>query len=134
MLLSEHVVIHVVCRCYLQTSCPEFNIHVLILYHRNSAVSQWYDCELAFQLCVTLVFRVHTNSSITQYSFRTSSRDDNEVVFFYCITWFVNDEIFQVIQFRVYLFVYYLFIRQGSLTLRIPVHHAVTTVDESVCM
>ena len=43
-----------------------------------------------------------------------------------------REVILEVVEFRLFVFIYYLFVAEGSLCLRIPVHHAQSAVDISL--
>ena len=55
----------------------------------------------------------------------------NDVLFIYLLAVFLYNVILQVIELRVLVLIDYLLVRECSLSLRIPVDHAHTTIDET---
>ena len=71
MLLSEHIVVNVVGRRYLQAACSKFNVYVVVFDNRNDTVYQWYNYLFAFQPLVFRVIGIDTHGSVAHYCFRT---------------------------------------------------------------
>ena len=71
VLLSEHIVVNVVGRRYLQAACSEFLVHIIILNNGYDAVNERNDDALAFQPRIFLVGGIDTHGSVAHYCFRT---------------------------------------------------------------
>ena len=126
VLFTQHIVVHIVGRSYLQTTGTEFDIHIIIFNNRNHTVYQWHNHLLTFQPGIFRIVRIDTHSRITHNRFRTSGSHHGITSFritFYFIT--------QVIKFSMFFFIDYLFVRKSSQCFRIPVHHAHTAIDKS---
>ena len=123
--LAQHVVVHIVSRCHLQTTCTELNIHVIILNDGDYTVYQRHDNLLPLQPLVLRVVGVDTHGRITHDCLRTGRSHDGIASF--GITLHL---VAQVVEFAVLLFVDNLLVTEGSQRLGVPVHHAYTAVDE----
>ena len=71
MCLTEIIVVHVMCRSYLQTTCTELDINISVLDYRNHTVYQRNNYLMTTQPMVLWVLRVDTHSSITHDCLRT---------------------------------------------------------------
>ena len=123
---AQHIVVHIVCRSYLQTTCTELDIHIIVLDHRNHTVYQRNNHFLPFQPSVLRVVRIDTHGRIPHDCFGTGCCDNRITAF--RITFHLVAE---VIQFAVLFLIYNLFVGQGSQRFRIPVHHTDTTIYQS---
>ena len=123
MTASNLEVVRVMSRCDLYTSCSEFLVYIFISDHRNLSVCKRKLQHLANKILVTLIFRVYSNSSITQQSFRTCSCD------LYETSLFPYDRVINVPEKSVLILMLNLCIRDGSLAYRTPVDDSGTFVD-----
>ena len=78
--LTHGIVIEIVSRGNLYTASTKFQIHIVIGNNRDAAIYQWHVDELTDQVLITLIFRVHSDSGITQHGFWTGS-GNHDVVF-----------------------------------------------------
>ena len=140
MLQTESVVVDIVSWSYLQATCTELDIYVCIFDDWNLTVDERYDDVLTLQPCILLVLWVDTHGRVAHDSLRTCSSYYcivtllilvNDVLFIYLLAVFLYYVILQVIELRVLVLIDYLLVRECSLSLRIPVDHAHTTIDET---
>ena len=127
VLFAQHIVVHIVGGCHLQTTGTEFNVHVVIFDNGDNTVYQRYNHLLALQPFVLWVVGVDTHGRIAHDGFGTGSGHDGVASFgitFYLVT--------QVVELAVLFLVDNLFITEGCQRLGIPVHHAHTAIDESL--
>ena len=120
---SNLEIVRVMSRRDLYTSCSEFFVYIFISDHRNLSVCQRKFQHLADEIFVTLIFRVYSNSSITQQSLRTCSCD------LYETSLFPYDRVIDVPEISVLVFMLNFCIRDGSLAYRTPVDNSGTFVD-----
>ena len=64
MLLSEHIVIDVVSRGYLEASCTELYIYIFVLDHGDSTSDEGDNEALALEEVIALILGVDTHSGI----------------------------------------------------------------------
>ena len=124
---SNFKVVRVMCRCDLNSTCSELFVYVVICNNRNLTVCQWQLTHLSNDIFISLIIRVNCNCSISQKSLRTCCCNLKETVCSY--DWVLN-----VPEESVLLFMFYLGIRQGSLTYRTPVDDSGASVNESFFM
>ena len=122
MLLSDLIVIFIVGRSDFQAPGSILHIHIFICNNRYFALHDRDDGRFTNQILVPFVLRIHTDSRIGQYCFRTCSGNRHKLVA-------VFNFIPHVIEFRLHLAVDNLFIRKSGLCLGIPVDHALAAVD-----
>ena len=80
MLHPDLIVIYVVGRSDLQTTCTKFHINILIKNEWDLPVDHGDDNLLSLEMLVTFVCGVCTNSSITKNCFGTGRCNHNKVV------------------------------------------------------
>ena len=68
-------------RSYLQTTCTEFDIYIIVFDNRNHAVYQRNDHLLTPQMLVLRVVRIDTHGSIAHDRFRTGGCNNSVTVF-----------------------------------------------------
>ncbi len=144
VLLAQHVVVHVVCRCHLQAARSELNVHVVVFDDGNDAVHQRHDDLLAAQPVVLRVLGVDAHCRVAHY--RLGARRGNDgiaaalavavhhLALFACLARqvVVGDVVSQVVQLAVLLLIYYyLLVAQSRQCLRVPVHHAHAAINQS---
>ena len=143
--LTQHVVVGVMCRSNLQTTCTKFNLHISVFNDPDLSAHKRYNDTLAFQPLVLWVFRVDTHRSIAHDSLGTGGGDDCIETFFVFMDYVAifcgkrlgvdlltrSEIVFQVIELRLFFSVDNLFGRESRQCLRIPVHHPQATVYES---
>ena len=81
MFQSEGMVIDVVCRSNLQTTCTELNVNIVVLYNRNLSSYERNDNVFASQPCVLWVVRVDTHCRITHDCLRTCGSNYSIIAF-----------------------------------------------------
>ena len=125
--LTQHIVVHIVSRCYLQTSCTELNIYIVVFNNWNHTVHQRHNHLLTLQPLILRVVRIDTHCSITHNCFRTSSC--NNCITSFCVTFYL---ITQIKQLAVFFLINYFFITQCSQGFRIPVYHTDPTINQAL--
>ncbi|MNS34833.1 hypothetical protein D3C72_669680 [compost metagenome] len=115
------------CRSYFEGTGTEFHIDIIIKYDRDAFVDQRHNSVLAAKVRVARIFRVHTDGGIAHNCFRAYGCYGN---IFITVFYFIA----QVGQFRLRVFVQYLFIAQRGFGLRVPVDHLRTAIDISFLM
>ena len=77
---TDLVVVHVVSWSHLETSCTEVHSHIAVLDDRNLLVDQWDKHLLALEPLISLVLRVHADSSVRHNRLRTCGSDDDILI------------------------------------------------------
>ena len=141
MCLTQHIVVGIVSRSYLQATCTKLDINIAVFDHRNHTIHQWHNHLLALQPLCLRVFRVHTHRRITHDGLRTCGSHYCIVAFgilvnhialatlINSILIFWSHIIFQIEQMALLFFVNHLLGRKCCQCLRIPVHHTQATID-----
>ena len=145
MCLAEHVVVGVVGRSNLQASRSELDIHISVLNHRDYTSHQRHNHLLALEPLVLGVLGVDTHGSIAHDSLRTCGGNHCIVSLFVLVDYitfsgildvgavtFLCHIIFQMVEFRLFILIHHLLVAECSLSLRVPVHHTQSTIDESL--
>ena len=127
ILFTQHIVVHIMRRSYFQATCTELNIYIIIFDYRDHTIYQRNDYSLTFQPFILRVVRIDTHSGITHDRFRTGS-SYHSIASFRITFHFIA----QIIQFAMLFLVDNFFIRKGSQSLRVPVYHTYTTVNQSL--
>ncbi len=148
MRLAQHVVVGVVGRGHFQTACSELDVYIAVFDDGDDTPHERYDNFASFQPLVLRVFGIDAHSGIAHDGLWTC-RSDNGVI---AVVIFVDDVtfcrvccntvatngtvligyiIFQVIEVAFLFVVDDLLVGECRLSLRIPVHHAQSAVDES---
>ena len=146
MRLAQHVIILVVGRRHLQTTRTELNLYVAVLDDGNHTVHERHNHLAAFQPLVLRILRVDTHGGIAHDSLRTCCCYDSIVAAFLVLV--QNFALFACRNNRVSVGICYIVAkveelallvavdnllgRENCLSLRIPVYHAQTAVDESL--
>ena len=73
MSLTQHIVVGIVCRSYLQTTGTKLDINITVLNYRDDTVYQRYNYLTSLQPLVLGVLRVDTHGGITHDGLRTCS-------------------------------------------------------------
>ena len=111
------------CRSYLQSSCTELNIYILIADNRNRATYERYDNARTLRyICIARVVRIKADCRIAQDSLWAGCSNDDIAV---CTLQLVT----QVVEFALRLLIYYLLVRQSGLCRWVPMHHTHATVN-----
>ena len=126
VLLTQHIVVHVVSRSHFQTTCTKFDVYIVVFNHGDCTVYQRNDYFLSFQPCILRVVRVDTHCRIAHDCFGT--RSCHYCIATFCVTFYFVTEI---IQFSVLFLVDNLFVRKSGQRFRIPVYHTDTAIDQS---
>ena len=143
--LAQHIVVGVVCRGNLQTSCTKLYVYIAVLDDGNDTSHEWYDNLLASKPLVLGVFGVDTHRGVAHDGLRARGgyhcivallvlMDD---IAFGCL---VNiraitvrsNVIFKIIELGLLILVDNLLIAECSLGLGVPVYHAQSAVDKSL--
>ena len=111
-------------RRHFKATGTETDLYVAILDNRDHTTDPRHDDVLALQPLVLLLFGVDTNGNIAEDGLRTGSSDDG--IFARLFGYFIA----QIIELIMLVVVDHLLIGEGCLTLRVPVHHTQTAVDE----
>ena len=127
MLLSQHIVVHIVCRRNLQTSRTELHIHVIVFYHGNDAPYKRNYHFLPLQPLVFRIIRINAHGRISHNGFGTGCRHHGITSFRIAL-----HLVTKVVQFAMFLLIDNLFIRKSSLSFRIPIHHSHTTIYQAL--
>ena len=123
VLLSEHIVIDVMCRGYLEASCTELDIYILVLDHGDSSPYEGDDEALALEEVIALVIGVDTHSGIPHDGLGAGRSHDDVAIL-------SLDVVAQVIELALLLLIDDFFVTEGCASLRVPVHHTHTTIDQ----
>ena len=123
--LPQGIVVDVVCRRHFEAACSETNLHVAVFDDGDDTTDTRYDDVLAFEPLVLLLFGVDADRYIAEDGLRTGSCHDG--IFARLFSYLVA----QVIELVMLVVVDHLLVGKGSLTLRVPVHHTQTAVDET---
>ncbi len=146
VLQTEHMVVDVVSRRYLQTAGTELDVDIVVLDDGDDTAHFRHDDVQALEPRVLHIVGIDTHSRIAHNGLRTR-RCHNGVVAFGVLMHHValilaahlglvlrGDVIFEVIEFGVLLFIDNLLVGEGCLGLRIPVDHAHATIDEALAV
>ena len=115
--LTERIVVHVVCRRHLQTTCTKADLHIPILDDRDHTTYTRYNHMLTLQPLVLLFLGVDAHCYIAEDRLRTRGSHDG------VLTRFFRYFVAQVIELIMLVVINNLLITQCRLTLRIPVYH-----------
>ena len=77
VLLTQHIVVDVVRRRYLQTARAESDIYIFVFNDRDLATNERNDYFLALEPLIFGIFRVDTHCRISHYRFRTRRCNDS---------------------------------------------------------
>ena len=120
---SQFIVVNVVSGGYFQGTRTEFTVNILVGNYRHGTVYQRNHHLFTVKLCKTFVFGVYTNRRITENGLGTGGGYCQKILFaFHPVT--------QVIELRLHLFVYHLFVRYGSFGLGVPVYHTYPAINQ----
>ena len=129
--LAHFIVIEVMGRGDLHAAGTEFGVAVIVADNRNAPAHQRQLDELADQRLITLIFRVHRHSRITQHGFRTGGGND-QIILAISGGRAVGQRITQVPQRTGLVVVLHFQIGNGGMERRVPVHQPLATVDQPV--
>ncbi len=124
-LMSEAnlVVINIVSRSNLQASCTKFRINITVKNKWYLTICHRDNNFFSFQMLVSDIIRMCTNSSISEYCFRTCSCDH---YISFLSHYFVTD----IIKFWFFICIINLFIWDRGHSLWIPVNHSYASVNK----
>ena len=125
MAFAHLEVVRVMGRRDLHCTGPELFIHIVVCHDRDLSSYQRKDHILSDDILISLVVRVHRNSSIPQHRLRTRGRDLEETVR-------THDRVFDVPEVSLLLLVLYLSVRERGLTFRTPVDDPGSLVNISL--
>ena len=128
VLLSEDIVIDVVCRGDLQTAGTELDIYILVFDHGHCSTDDRHDELLATEEVVALVIGVDTDGGIPHDGLGAGRSDD------YIFVGFALDEVAQVVELTLLLLIDDLLVAEGGLRLRVPVDDTDTSVDKPLAV
>ena len=145
MRLTQHIVVGVVGRCHLQTTCTKLDVHITVFDDGNDTIYQRNNHLATLQPLVLRVLGVDTHSGITHDGLRTRGGNNgiialgilvDDVAGFRIfrnlqILW-ISHIVFQVEQMALLFLVDNLLSREGGQRLGVPVDHAQATIDESL--
>ena len=80
--LTQHIVVGVVCRSYLQASRTKFDVYISVFDDWNHAIYQWHNHLLTLQPLVLGVFGIDTHGCIAHDGFRASGSHYSIVALF----------------------------------------------------
>ena len=129
--LAQHIVVHVVCRCHLQATRSELDVHIVVFDDGDTAAYQRHNHLLSFQPRVLRVVRVDTHRRVAHDGFGARGGYHGIASASVRLAVFIGYHIFQIVQLAVFFLVNHLFVREGCQGFRIPVHHAHATVNQS---
>ena len=123
MTKSDLKVVRVVSRGDFNNTCTLSHIGVFVANDRNFLIKKRKNNVTAVEMLISRVVAVNCNRSIAEHSFGTGSC---KFKLFAC---FLN-LIKKMPEIRVFFFIFNLGIRNGSITMRAPVYHTVTTINK----
>ena len=123
VLLTEHIVVYIVCRGHLQGTGTELDINIFIPNHRNRTSYQRHNHPRIFgKMLITGIVWVDTQRRISQNGLRTGCRYNHILVS-------TLDTITQIIKFTLRFAVDHLFVRQSRQRRRVPIDHTHPAID-----
>ena len=126
VLLTQHVVVHIVGRSYLQTTGTELYIYVIVLDNRNNTSYQRNNHLLTLQPGILGVIRIDAHGCISHDGFRAGG--SNHCITSFGVTFY---HILQIVQLAVLFLIDYFLITKGGQCFRVPVHHTDTAVNQT---
>ena len=126
ILFTQHVVVHIMGRGYLQATGTELDVYIIVLNDRNHASYQRNNHLLALQPSILGVIRIDTHGSISHDGFGTGG--SNHCITSFGVTFY---HVLQIVQLAVFFLVDNFLVTKSSQRLRVPVHHADTTVNQT---
>ena len=126
VLLTQHVVVHIVGRSYLQTTGTELYIYVIVLDNRNNTSYQRNNHLLTLQPGILGVIRIDAHGCISHDGFRAGG--SNHCITSFGVTFY---HILQIVQLAVLFLVDNFLVTKCGQCLRVPVHHADTTINQT---
>ena len=124
MFLPDFVVIDIMRRSDFQRSSSEFHVYIFIFNNWNDSIYNRNDYVFTFQMRIFFIVRIYTNRYVTENSFWTSRCHRNKLFRTF-------NFIFKVPKFPIEFFINYLFIRNIGFGFWIPVHHSITSVNQT---
>lgn len=124
MLLTEHIVVGIMRRSHFKATCTKFNIHIVILYHRNLAVDERHYHSLASEMLVLGVVGVDAHGSVSHDGLRSCGSH-------YGISVLTHHLVAEIVQLAVFLLIYHLYVAESGLGLGVPVYHTLATIYET---
>ena len=131
--LAHFVVVEVVGRGDLHAAGAEFAVDVLVGDDRDVPADDRQFGELADQLGVALVFRVHRDRGVAQQGFRTGG-GDHQVIQAFAGLRAVHQRVAQVPEVALLVVVFHFQVGYRGVQLGVPVHQAFAAVDQAVFM
>ncbi len=127
VLEAKGIIVFVVGRGNLQTTRPEINSHVVVRDNTYFPVTDRDANGFSMQVQIAVVLRVHADRRIAQQRFRTGCRDNHAFIG-------PDHRIGNVVEESLAFLVVHLFIGQGGLCFRVPVHHPVSPVNQPLAV
>ena len=124
MLLPDFVVIDIMCWCDFQRSSSEFHVYIFIFNNWNDSIYNRNDYIFTFQMSIFFIIWIYTNRYVPENGFWTSRCHRNKLFRTF-------NFIFKVPKFPIEFFINYLFIRNIGFGFWIPVHHSITSVNQT---
>ncbi len=103
MLLTKHIVVHIVCRGYFEASGTEIDVNISVLDDRDLTVHEWNYHAFPSEMLVLRVIRIDTHCSVAHDGFGACCCND-------CIPFFSNDLVTEIVEFGMLLLVHYLYV------------------------
>ena len=123
--LSQRIVVHVVCGRHFEATGTETDLDVTILNDRNHTTHTRHDDVLTFEPLILFLLGVDANSNIAKNRLRTRGCHNRVLTRFLCYL------ITEIVELVMLVVVDDLLVGEGRLTLRVPVNHTQTAVDET---
>ena len=146
--LAQHIVVGVVGWCHLQAARSKLNVHIAVLDDGNHTAHQWHNHLAALQPLVLRVLGIDAHGSIAHDGLRTSGGNnsiialgilvDDVTLSLQSLLVLEDSEVMHIIlqmEEMAFLFlINHLLGGESRQCLRIPVHHAQATIDESLAI
>ena len=129
VLLTEHIVVDVVCGGNFEATRTELDIDVVVFYDGYRAIDERYHDAFSPQVCCLRIVRVDTHCRIAHYGLGACGGDNG---IFVCPTLRMlrYNLVTEIIEFALLLFVCYLLVAEGGLCFRVPIDHSDTAIYE----
>ena len=147
ILLAQHIVVYVVCRCHFQAAGSEVNLHVIVFDDWHHAIYHRHHHLTSLQPLVFRVGGINADSHVTHDCLGSGGGHHgvvsafvavDDVAFcsqFLCILNVVGHHvILHIEEFRVLFLVYHLFIGERRQCFGVPVYHAYAAINEALAV
>ncbi len=125
VLFAKHIVVDIMCRRYLEATCTELYVNIIILYHRYFSTHERHHHMLAFEPCVLGVIGIDTHRRIAHDRLGAGG------CHYGILPRVLFNHVAQVVEFALMLFENHLLVRKCRKGFGIPVNHAYSAVYKS---